>query len=78
VGVVVYLLIRSTRLFFDSRIEGPVFSEGLRVLSGHFSSFRGLILSSNFVSLYTFDSYGFAYLTSVSCLGQDLEYGATS
>jgi hypothetical protein len=54
---------------FDSRIEGPVSSRGRG--SGHFSSFRGHILSSNFVSLYTFDSYDLAYLTSGSRLGQE-------
>jgi hypothetical protein len=55
--------VRSTRLSSTRELRGPG--------SGHFSSFRGHILSSNFVSLYTFDSYDLAYLTSGSCLGQE-------
>jgi hypothetical protein len=60
-------VIGSTRLSSTHELRGP-FSRGAAGL-GHFSSFRGLILSSNFVPLYTVDSYDLAYLTSDSCLG---------
>ena len=68
-GVVVYLLFAAPDFSSTRELRGP-FSRGVAGL-GHFSSFKGLILSSNFVSLYTFDSYDHAYLTSVSCLGQE-------